>query len=76
METLLLLMIASYVVISLSSLITTISIVNFTKDLHEISRSRETKNECITVQQKVISRYKNSFLWPIELWRIFVKKEK
>ena len=74
MEILLIVLPVAYLTIALSSLISSISVANFTHDLHEISRSRETKNECATVEKKIVARYKNSILWPRELFRAFVKK--
>lgn len=74
METLLITLSVGYFTVALSSLISLVNIANFTRDLREVSRSRETKNECLVVEKKIVERYKKSILWPRELWRALVKK--
>ena len=58
-----------YTFVALSSLVAKIVVVNFANDLANISRSRETKVECAAIEKQVRSRYKQSALWPLEIWR-------
>jgi hypothetical protein len=58
-----------YVAIATASLVSKIVVVNFLKDLGAAARSRETKNECATASANVMSRYKESIFWPLEIWR-------
>jgi hypothetical protein len=62
-----------YTFIALSSLVSKVVVANFIRDLGEVSRSRETKRECLEMEEKIKSRYSQSLLWPIELWREFRK---
>ena len=62
-----------YTFIMLSSLVSKIVVTNFVRDLGEVSRSRETKRECLEVEEKLKGRFKQSALWPLELWREFRK---
>jgi len=69
-----------YTFVALSSLVAKVVVANFVRDLGEISRSRETKRECESVEHKIKARYKQSLLWPLEFFReikqAFKKKEK
>lgn len=58
-----------YTFVALSSLVSKVVVANFIRDLGEASRSRETKNECIAMEKKIVSRYKQSLLWPVEVWK-------
>jgi len=58
-----------YAAISFASLVSKIVVVNFLTDLNETSRSRETKQECQKMKVSVRSRYKESLLWPLEIWK-------
>jgi hypothetical protein len=62
-----------YTFIALSSLVSKVVVTNFVRDLGEVSRSRETKRECLDMEEKLKSRYSQSLLWPLELWREFRK---
>lgn len=62
-----------YTLIMLSSLVSKVVVANFVRDLGEISRSRETKRECLEVEERVKGRFIQSVLWPLELWREFRK---
>ena len=62
-----------YTFIMLSSLISKVVVANFVRDLGEVSRSRETKRECLEVEARIKSRFRQSALWPLELWREFRK---
>lgn len=59
-----------YTAIALSSFVSKIVVVNFLRDLGTSTRSRETKAECATVEKHVHARYKQSFLWPLEIWKV------
>jgi hypothetical protein len=69
-----------YTFVALSSLVAKVVVANFVRDLGEISRSRETKRECESVEHMIKARYKQSLLWPLEFFRevkhAFKKKEK
>ena len=58
-----------YTFVALSSLVAKVVVVNFVRDLGDISRSRETKRECLNVEEKITERYKQSMLWPVEIWK-------
>lgn len=58
-----------YTFVALSSLVSKVVVANFVRDLGEDSRSRETKSECLSMEKKIKSRYRESILWPLELWR-------
>ena len=58
-----------YTAIAFASLVSKIVVVNFLTDLNEASRSRETKQECQKMVVNVRARYKESLLWPLEIWR-------
>lgn len=62
-----------YTFIALSSLVSKVILANFVRDLGEISRARETKRECLEVEEKIKSRFTQSALWPLELWREYRK---
>jgi hypothetical protein len=69
-----------YTFVALSSLVAKVVVANFVRDLGEISRSRETKRECDSVEHKIKARYKQSLLWPLEIAReikqFFMSKKK
>jgi len=58
-----------YTFVALSSLVSKVVVANFVRDLGADSRSRETKSECLAMEKKIKSRYRESLLWPAELWR-------
>lgn len=58
-----------YTFVALSSLVAKIVVANFVKDLGNATRSRETKAECNSMEKQIKSRYKQSALWPLEIWR-------
>lgn len=58
-----------YTAIAFASLISKIIVVNFLNGLSEASRSRETKQECMKMLVSVKSSYRNSLVWPLEIWR-------
>lgn len=58
-----------YTFVALSSLVAKVVVSNFIRDLGEASRSRETKSECQSMEKKIKSRYKESAIWPLEVWR-------
>lgn len=58
-----------YTAIAFASLVSKIIVVNFLTDLNEASRSRETKQECQKMIVNVRGRYRESLLWPLEIWR-------
>ena len=63
-----------YAAIAFASLVSKIVLVNFLTDLNEASRSKETKVECQKMQGNVAARYRQSLLWPLEIWNAFKKK--
>lgn len=63
-----------YAAIAFASLVSKIVVVNFLTDLNEASRSKETKLECQKMKVNVKSRYRESLLWPVEIWNAFRKK--
>lgn len=63
-----------YAAISFASLVSKIVVVNFLNGLSDVSRSRETRAECTKMNLVVRSQYKNSLLWPLEIWRSFRRK--
>lgn len=62
-----------YTFVVLSSLVSKVIVANFVRDLGEVSRSRETKRECLEVEEKIKGRFRQSALWPLELWREYRK---
>lgn len=64
-----------YAAISFASLVSKIVVYNFVNDLGEATRSRETKSECNKMKVNVKSRYRQSLLWPLEIWRAFSRKK-
>jgi len=66
---------AEYTVIAVSSLVSKIVIANFVRDLGELTRSRETKRECQAVEEKIVARYRQSFLWPLEIWKEYKRRK-
>lgn len=58
-----------YTAIAFASLVSKIVVVNFLNDLGSSARSRETKSECNTAAAATRARYKESLLWPLEIWR-------
>jgi len=58
-----------YTAIAFASLVSKIVVVNFLQDLGASARSRETKSECATASKSTKERYKQSLLWPLEIWR-------
>jgi hypothetical protein len=58
-----------YTAIAFASLVSKIVVLNFVNDLNEASRSRETKQECQKMAVSVRARYRQSLLWPLEIWR-------
>ncbi len=63
-----------YAAISFASLVSKIVVVNFLSRLSDVSRSRETKAECVRMKMVVRDQYKHSLLWPLEIWRAFFRK--
>jgi hypothetical protein len=63
-----------YAAIAFASLVSKIVLVNFLTDLNETSRSKETKVECQKMKTNVTARYRESLLWPLEIWNAFRKK--
>ena len=63
-----------YAAIAFASLVSKIVLVNFLTDLNEASRSKETKVECQKMKVNVTARYRQSLLWPLEIWNAFKKK--
>jgi hypothetical protein len=64
-----------YTFVALSSLVSKVVVANFIRDLGETSRSRETKSECQAMEKKIVSRYRQSLLWPVEVWKGFQRKK-
>ena len=64
-----------YAAIAFASLVSKIVVVNFLKDLSDNTRSRETKQECQKMVTNVSSRYRESALWPLEIWRALSGKK-
>jgi len=58
-----------YTFVALSSLVSKMVVVSFIRSLGDISRSRETKRECQTIEERVVSSYKSSLVWPLEVWK-------
>ena len=63
-----------YAAIAFASLVSKIVLVNFLTELNEASRSKETKVECQKMKVNVAARYRQSLLWPLEIWNAFKKK--
>jgi len=58
-----------YIAISFASLVSKIILFNFLVDLGNTARSKETKIECQKMKVNIRNRYKESLLWPVEIWR-------
>jgi hypothetical protein len=66
----------SYAAIASFSLLTKVQLVKFSRDLAEVSRSRETKSECQEMEAGLKSSYWKSAFWPIELLRVLFSRSK
>lgn len=66
----------SYAAIASFSLLTKVQLVKFSRDLAEVSRSRETKSECQEMEAGLKSSYWKSAFWPIELLRVLLSRSK
>ena len=66
----------SYSAIASFSLLTKVQLVKFSRDLADISRSRETKSECQEMEAGLKSSYWKSAFWPIELLRVLFSRSK
>lgn len=59
-----------------ASLVEKLSAYRFSIRYEEISRSRETKREVKEIRSKVREEIPVSFLWPMELWRLYKRDGK
>ena len=66
----------SHLAIASFSLLTKVQLVKFSRDLAEVSRSRETKSECQEMEAGLKSSYWKSAFWPIELLRTLFSRSK
>jgi len=66
----------SYAAIASFSLLTKVQLVKFSRDLAEVTRSRETRSECQEMEAGLKSSYWKSAFWPIELLRVLFSRSK
>ena len=60
----------------IASLTEKLSAYRFSLRYEEISRSRETKREVKEIRVKLKEEIAWSFVWPVEVWRIYKREGK